>query len=110
MYAPLSSATFDDIGSYNFEIRAIGNPQALINAVRNAIREMNPDLTIDSVETAGALVTDTLASQVLVAKLSAFFGALVLTLLCVGLYGSMAYNVAGRTRALGARLALASPP
>src|SRR5204862_7755606 len=101
MYAPLSSATFDDIGSYNFEIRAIGNPQALINAVRNALREMNPDLTIDSAETAGELVTDTLASQLLLAKLSAYFGPPVLTLVCVGLYGRMPYHVAGRHSEIG---------
>ena len=37
MYAPLTSAAFDDLGAYNFEVRAIGNPQALISSLGRAI-------------------------------------------------------------------------
>ena len=90
MYAPLTSASFDNLGAYNFEIRAVGNPEALLNSVRTAIHNMNPDLSVDNIKTATELVTGTLTSQAVVAELSAFFGGLVLVLVCVGLYGSMA--------------------
>jgi putative ABC transport system permease protein len=105
-YAPLSSASFDDNGAPNIEVRAVGNPRALIGSVRTKIHSLAPRVIIDSVETGGDLVTDSLASQVLVAKLSAFFGALVLALLCVGLYGTLSYRVAERTREIGIRMAL----
>jgi predicted permease len=109
LYAPLTSADFDELGSPVFEIRAVGNPETLVNSVRTAIREMNSDLAVGGIETGGELVTDTLTSQILVAKLSTFFGALVLLLVCVGLYGSMAYNVAARTKEIGLRMALGAP-
>ena len=109
MYAPLTSADFDETDTLFVEIRAVGNPEMLMNSVRSAIREMNADLTVGEIETGGELVTDTLTSQVLVAQLSTFFGGLVLLLVCVGLYGSMAYNVAARTKEIGLRMALGAP-
>jgi predicted permease len=109
MYAPLTSADFDENGSPVFEVRAVGNPAMLLNSVRGAIRELNADLVVGDIETGGELVTDTLKSQILVAKLSTFFGLLVLSLVCVGLYGSMAYNVAARTGEIGLRMALGAP-
>jgi ABC-type antimicrobial peptide transport system permease subunit len=81
----------------------------LTNSVRSTIRTVNPDLVVGDIETGAALVTDTLTSQLLVAKLSTFFGALVLLLVCVGLYGSMAYNVAARSKEIGLRMALGAP-
>ena len=87
-------------------MRVVGNPQALITAVRNKVHELDPNLVVEDVQTGGELVTDTLTTQVLVAKLSAFFGALVLALVCVGLYGSMSYGVVGRTKEIGVRMAL----
>ena len=109
VYGPLSSANFDEPDIIYFEIRAVGNPEMLTNSVRSTIRTVNPDLVVGDIETGAALVTDTLTSQLLVAKLSTFFGALVLLLVCVGLYGSMAYNVAARSKEIGLRMALGAP-
>ena len=108
MYAPLTSAISDESGSINFELSA-ENPGALINPVRNAIRDLNPELVFDNIRTASELVSQSLRSQVLVAQLSVLFGVLVLVLVCIGLYGTMAYNVAMRTKEIGLRMALGVP-
>jgi len=108
MYAPLSAGGFDETGAINFEIRS-ENPQALVNAVRQTVLGMNAEMMMDDPETANQLVGETLGSQVLVARLSALFGGLVLLLVSIGLYGTMAYNVAMRTKEIGLRMALGIP-
>jgi ABC-type antimicrobial peptide transport system permease subunit len=42
----------------------------------------------------------------MIAALSTVFGALAALLACIGLYGAMAYGVAGRTSELGIRIAV----
>ena len=108
MYAPLTSGGFAETGAINFEIRA-ENPGALVDTVRKTVLGLNPEMMMDDPETANDLVGETLGSQVMAARLSALFGGLVLLLVCIGLYGSMAYNVAMRTKEIGLRMALGIP-
>jgi predicted permease len=108
LYAPLTAGGFAETGAINFEIRA-ENPGALVDTVRKTVLGLNPEMMMDDPETANDLVGETLGSQVMAARLSALFGGLVLLLVCIGLYGSMAYNVAMRTKEIGLRMALGIP-
>jgi len=108
LYAPLSAGGFDETGAINFAIRT-ENPRALVDTVRKAVLSLHAEMMMNDPETANDLVGETLASQVMAARLSALFGGLVLLLVCIGLYGSMAYSVAMRTKEIGLRMALGIP-
>jgi ABC-type antimicrobial peptide transport system permease subunit len=88
-----------------FAIRAAGPPSALIPAVRSAFSSVNNSISFNF-RTLDSIVSASLARSRLLARLSAFFGALALLLAIVGLYGTMAYTVERRRNEIGIRIAL----
>lgn len=104
--AYLQHAKSDPIEATNFEIRTRAPSADIREAVRRKISDFNPNLPILSIESADALIDDTLIQEHMIAKLSGFFGALALTLAAIGLYGVMSYTTARRTMEIGIRFAL----
>ena len=91
--------------SMNFALRADGDPQALVPAVRSLAGDVNHAISLDFV-TLSEQVAASLTRPRVLETLSAFFGALALLLATVGLYGTVAYSVARRQSEIGIRIAL----
>jgi predicted permease len=89
----------------NFEIRANGDPGALVPAVKAALVQIDPRFTLDF-STLEQQVAESMTVMRTVATLSGFFGALALLLATIGLYGIMTYAVARRRNEIGVRIAL----
>jgi ABC-type lipoprotein release transport system permease subunit len=88
------------------ELHVAGKPENLEPAVRKAIADIDPNLTVLRIMSFGEQVARNFNQERLVARLAELFGGLALILASVGLYGVTAYTVERRTNEIGLRVAL----
>jgi len=78
----------------------------LTGPIKRAIADAGVTQPVTAIESLGAIADATLARERLLAELASWFGLLALVLACIGLYGTMSFEVARRTNEIGTRLAL----
>ena len=107
MYAPIAQRR---VRSVNFVVRQRGTDAGFVSAVAGALRSIDPGRRVEGPEpledyVIGLLVSDELRFCTVIIGIMT---GIALLLALMGVYGTMAFHVAGRTHEIGVRMALGS--
>ena len=97
---------FTGITGLQVEVRASGDPKALLPEVRQALLRFAPDLPLLQPMTQQEQFERSFSEDRLVARLAVFFGLTSVLLAALGIYGMLSYAMNRRTAEVGIRMAL----
>jgi predicted permease len=89
-----------------YALRTAGDPLGYVQSVHEIVREADSRIPVSNIITQAAEIDRTISHEAMFAKLCTGFAALALLIACVGLYGTMSYNVARQISEIGIRMAL----
>ena len=103
VYVPLEQ---DPYPGMELVVRSERDPAQLTKPVREAIRQVRPDLPVVDLRPAQEIVSETTWRQRFATQLIGLFAALALVMALVGAYGVILFSVSQRLNEFGIRIAL----
>jgi len=95
-----------ELDQMTYALRVDGEPLRYVGSVREIVRQADARVPVTAVRTQAADIDQTINQEIVFARLCSAFAILALVIACVGLYGTMSYTVARRTKEIGIRVAL----
>jgi predicted permease len=96
----------NQLGPASFEVRTALDPSGFAPVIRDAVREVDPNLAVTKMSTQMEEMDGLFEQERLFARAYTLFGTLSLVIASIGLFGLMSYNVTSRANEIGIRIAL----
>jgi putative ABC transport system permease protein len=106
LYLPMAQSLESNDAVEATLVARVGAAPTAAQAIREAVRKLDPELPLYSQATALELHAETVSQERGAATVAAAFAALGLIVALVGVYAAMAHSVARRQKEIGVRVAL----
>jgi putative ABC transport system permease protein len=98
------------VGQASVTLRTAVEPNAVVSALRGAIRQLDPEMAVPAFESIEQIVSRSVRTRRFQMNLALLFAMTALALTSLGLYSAVNNTTKRRTREIGIRIALGAKP
>jgi macrolide transport system ATP-binding/permease protein len=109
LYVSYSQVPPGAIGQMTYALRTDADPLRYAAAVRQIVHAAEARIPVTNFRTQASEVASQINQEILLARICGAFAFVALIIACAGLYGTLAYAVARRTKEIGIRIAIGAP-